>query len=79
MILVFKLGIMLGVAVLGGIISMVFDTRYFDLIEELQHGPWFSQESYDDAIKSVIWTQKLSCRFFCAVILALEVIIWLKL
>jgi len=78
MILIFKLGLMLGVAVGGVIFAMIFDVLYFDMIEEVQHGPWFSQASYDEAIKGVLWSRKFSWWFFGAGILALEALIWLR-
>ena len=78
MILVFKLGIMLGVAVGGVIFAMIFDALYCDMIEEIQQGPWFSQDSYDETIKGAMDSRQISWWFFGAVILALEALLWLK-
>ena len=78
MILLFKLGIMLGIAVGGGIFAMIFDVLYFDMIEEVQRCPWFSQESYDEAIKGAIDSRQISWQFFGIAILAVEVILWFK-
>ena len=78
MILVFKIGIMLGVAGVMAFFAMVFDTLHVDAINELQYGPWFSQERYDETIKGAIDSRQISWWFFGIAILALEVILWFK-
>ena len=79
MILVFKLGIMLGVAGIIAFFAMVFDTLHVDAINELQYGPWFSQERYEEEVKNSRDVRQLSMQFYAIVIVVLEVIIWLKL